>query len=544
MRYNLILVLALIFTCTLHAQDQYANILAEYYSQDEPGAAAIVAKGDQILYKGAIGKAEMELDVDVKPEHIFRLGSITKQFTAVAILMLQEEGKLHVSDPMTKYLPDYPVGDHTITVEHLLTHTSGIQSYTDIPGFMQSKVFKDRTVDELIAEFSEMPMNFAPGDEWRYNNSGYVLLGKIIEVASGETYEQFIEGRIFKPLGMNDSYYDHNHEIIPNRIPGYSTDAGGNINKSHYLSMSLPYAAGSLISSVDDLLKWNTAVMKGELVSADLMETAFQEYLLNDGSPCGYGYGWSISKIRGLTTYEHGGGIFGFVTQGTYVPSQDVYVAVLTNTDGKSPAGAARRMAALASGVSLEFGEYEVDPAVLQDYGGVYAIEGSDEKRVVTISNGILHTQRNDGAVFPVVPYARDKFYYQDSRTTLEFDRNDNGEIQGQTVTTAAGDAGYAVLTDEKVPEKKITKVDVSVLENYVGVYELMEGFDITVTIVDEQLQAQATGQGPLVLEAYSDTEFRYPPAGIRMVFPEEGEGMVPHFVLFQGGQEIKATRK
>ncbi len=543
MRTSLILFLALAWSCALQSQNDYADILAEYYAPDEPGAAAIVAKGDQILYRGAIGKAEMELDVDARPEHIFRLGSITKQFTAVAILMLQEEGKLDVSDPMAKYLPEYPVGEHTITVEHLLTHTSGIQSYTDMPGFMQTRVSEDKTVDELIDVFKDEPMNFDPGEEWRYNNSGYILLGKIIEVVSGQSYEDFIEQRIFKPLGMSSSYYDNNDEIVANRIPGYSRVSETDYQRSQYISMTLPYAAGSLMSTVDDLLKWNTAVMNGKVVDEKLLANAFRDYELNDGSPCGYGYGWSLWQLKGLDVIEHGGGIFGFVTQGIYVPGENVYVAILTNTDGKSPAGAARRMAALASGVSLEFDEIEVPAESLEEYVGVYAIEGGDEKRVVTVRDGQLFTQRGEGAIFPVVPYGKDKFFYADSRTTIEFNRNDAGDVIGHTVTPVSSEAGHAMRTDEKIEVVETVVVDEDILRKYEGVYELMPGFDITLTLVNGGLEAKATGQGAFMLEAYDDRNFGFPPAGIKMEFPISEE-KADYFILLQGGQERQATRK
>lgn len=544
MKFTLTTLLCVIATCsTLNGQNKYDDILQEYFNSDGTGAAAIVTKGDEIVYHTAIGKANLELDVDMTADHIFRIGSITKQFTSTAIMMLHEQGKLNVNYAITDYLPDYPTNDKLITVAHLLTHTSGIQSYTDMPGFMQKEVRMDLTVAELIDVFKNEPMNFDPGTDWRYNNSGYILLGAIIEKVSGETYEDYIETHIFDALGMESSYYDHNEEVVAMRATGYQPAEGGSIVNSDYISMSLPYAAGSLMSTVGDLDKWNKAVMHGKLISNEAMKHVFTPYVLNDGNPTEYGYGWSISKIGGKLSYEHGGGIFGFLSMGIYVPEDDVYVAVLSNCTCQSPDEAALRMAALASGVSMEFDKIEVSEEVLQEYIGVYDIEDSEDKRVFTVSDGQLYSQRAGGQQFQVFPYEKDKFYYE-SRTTVVFDRDDSGKIVGQTVTGRSGAGGYAVLTDEEIIIQEIVDVNKDVLENYVGNYQLMKGFDIEISIVGEDLVAQATGQSSFVLNAHSDYKFVYTPAGLTIEFPTENNGEAQEFLLIQGGQRLTAKRK
>ena len=177
------------------------------------GAAILITKGDKVLYRGGAGMADLELSIPMTADHVFEIGSITKQFTAVAILMLAEAGKLDVQDEITKYLPDYPTEDHKITIHHLLNHTSGIRSYTSMN--LQGIARTDMTPAELIDFFKNEPMDFAPGERWLYNNSGYILLGYIIEKVSGQSYEDFIEQRIFKTLGMENSRYGHKGEIIP-----------------------------------------------------------------------------------------------------------------------------------------------------------------------------------------------------------------------------------------------------------------------------------------------------------------------------------------
>ena len=261
--------LSFVLSLTISAQDltkQFDEIVSQHYISNTPGATILVAKNGKTIYRKAIGKSSLELDVDMIPENVFMLASITKQFTAVSILMLEEQGKLSLDDPITKFIPDYPTLGKTITVHHLLNHTSGIKSYTGI-GNLVEVARNDMTLDELIDYFKNEPMDFDPGEEFRYNNSGYVLLGKIIEVISKDTYENFIEKNIFEHLGMENSSYGNNRELVKNRVEGYEQNENGYVNAS-YLSMTLPYAAGSLISTIDDMQKWQNALANNTFIKA------------------------------------------------------------------------------------------------------------------------------------------------------------------------------------------------------------------------------------------------------------------------------------
>ncbi|HEX9901554.1 MAG TPA: serine hydrolase domain-containing protein, partial [Acidobacteriota bacterium] len=221
---------------------QIDAILAQTYKPGEPGAAVLVKKGGQVLFRRGYGLANLELNVPVEPDMVFRLGSITKQFTAVAVLMLAEQGKLSLQDDLSKFLPDFPTQGRTITIEHLLTHTSGIKSYTEIPGWL-SLWRKDMSVKEIIDLFRNVPLEFEPGQRWKYSNSGYILLGAVIEKISGQAYEDFIRKNIFEPLGLAHSCYDRMARIIPRRVPGYSLGRAG-FENAQFISMTQPYAAG------------------------------------------------------------------------------------------------------------------------------------------------------------------------------------------------------------------------------------------------------------------------------------------------------------
>ena len=384
------------------------RLLQETYNPTEPGAAVIVAKKREVIFRAGQGLANLELGVPIKPEMVFRLGSITKQFTAVAILMLVEQGKLALADSITKFLPDYPTHAHLITVEHLLTHTSGIKSYTSMPEW-QSLWRKDFTVQGLIDFFKYQPMQSAPGKRWAYNNSGYCLLGAIIEKVSGQTYEQFLQNSIFDPLGMKQSYYDNPIRVIPWRAAGYEKGPKGYTN-AEYLSMTQPYAAGSLASTVDDLAIWDAALYTGQLLKPETLQQAFVSYRLADGTPTDYGYGWTVSEYGGRRLIEHGGGIHGFRTYAMRIPDERIFVAVLSNNAGSYPEELTFKIAALAMGQPYQ----QPTPVVLSAealarFEGAYLSDEGDEQRIV-LENNRLYSQTGQDRRMELVPYSANEF--------------------------------------------------------------------------------------------------------------------------------------
>lgn len=325
-------------------EQQVNRLLETKYKANGPGAVFLVAKKGKIIYRKAFGEADLELNVAMKPEHIFEIGSVTKQFTAVSILMLMEQGKLNLDDKITQFIPDYPTRGNNITIHQLLTHTSGIKDYTRMKA-LRDIARKDLTPTELIDFFKNEPLDFTPGEQFKYDNSGYIILGYIIEKISGMSYADFVEKNIFKKAGMAVSLYGSHEKIIKNRASGYQ-DRNGLVN-TDYISLTLPYAAGSIMSSVDDLLKWQEALKNNVLVKKETIEKAFTNYTLNNGEKINYGYGWNVKEIGGAASLEHGGSIFGFKSMGVYLPDEDVYVIGLTNCDCNSPTEVTRQIAAL-----------------------------------------------------------------------------------------------------------------------------------------------------------------------------------------------------
>jgi CubicO group peptidase (beta-lactamase class C family) len=415
-------------------------VASSAYPASEPGAAVLVTKDGAVLLRKGYGLADLEQGIPIQPDMVFRIGSVTKQFTAAAILLLEQEGKLSVEDDLRKHLPDYPTSGRVITIEHLLTHTSGIRSYTDMEDFGEH-AREDMGVDEVIALFENEPLGFEPGEKYAYNNSGYFLLGAIVEKVSGKTYEAFLREKIFEPLGMSQTYYGSTSRIIPKRAQGYD-GVNAEFQNAEYLSMTLPYAAGSLLSTVDDLAKWDRALYGSELLSRESLEKWWKPFALASGASTYYGYGWSISSYQNRTVVSHGGGINGFTCHLLRIPEDRVFVAVLTNrNDEKSnPALVARKLAATAIGKPVEEPSATAAPGSLAKLAGLYRTSGGARHMVTGKADGLVlrrygdehpeggrtrdpgPNERLNRTAGKLLPFSESEFLVEDSLTRVKFE--------------------------------------------------------------------------------------------------------------------------
>lgn len=523
----------------------YDDILADAYATDAPGAAAIVVRDGEVLYRGARGMADLELGVALSADQVFRLGSITKQFTAAAILLLAERGELVLSDPIASFLPDYPTQGHTITLHHLLTHTSGVHSYTAIPGYMEDgRIRADLTTEELVDVFDDWPMDFAPGEKWSYSNSGYVLLGAVIEAVADVPYCEFLRRELFDPLGLEHTHCGEDH-LVAGRVEGYTKRNGG-WNHAPWLSMTQPHAAGALLSSVDDLARWNAAFFSGELLAPESTAKMIEPVELNDGETSPYGYGLGVDTWRGEPQISHGGGIFGFATNALWLPESKVYVAVLSNLDsGADPGYVARRMAAEATGRPMPVRErIELPAETLATYTGVYAI---DEKttRTVTLDDGRLYTQRTGGPRIEIHPWAEDRFFYEQSFAHLVFERNDDGQVVRMLFhQDDEAEPGVAKRTGDAEPAGRATAtVDPELYDLWSGTYEIEPGFNLVVTRDGDRLISQATGQPAFELHPASTTRYFVKEFEAEIEFVPGANGRAAEVVLYQSGEETHAKR-
>lgn len=316
---------------------QIEDLIGLYSEYGLFNGSVLVSEDGEVIYKNGFGKANMEWNIPNTTSTKHRLGSITKQFTAALTMQLVEEGKLKLDVPISTYLPEYPktTGDK-ITLHHLLTHTAGIPNYTSFPKFFESASRDPYTPTEFISEFNKMELEFIPGAKFAYSNSGYFLLGVIIEKVTGKSYEENLKKKIFDPLNMKNTGFDHHNTILENRASGYEKRGDSYIN-APYLDMSIPYAAGSLYSTVEDLYLWDRALTSNKILSEKNKQLLFAPHAkMGKGA---YGYGWAINKMANgsqkdsLTVIEHGGGINGFNTLISRTKDQDL-VVLLNNTGG------------------------------------------------------------------------------------------------------------------------------------------------------------------------------------------------------------------
>lgn len=548
-RIRLLFVTLIALTITLSAGAQIPNtkalsaefdkLLSAQYKTGETGCAALVAVKGQIIYKKAFGLANVELNVPMQPDMVFRIGSITKQFTAVAILQLMEQGKLSLQDDITKYIPDYPTQAYKITIENLLTHTSGIKSYTNVPEFAKY-VKEDLSPAEAIDKFKNLPMEFAPGSKWNYNNSGFFLLGYIIEKITGMKYQDYVEQNLLKPAGMTNSLYGSDKKIVKNRAYPYQGE-GENLENADYLSMLLPYSAGSLMSTVEDLYKWNRALIANKFVKKENLEKAWTEYKLSDGKSTHYGYGWFLAQIQGSPTIEHGGGINGYLTNGIYLPDEDIFVAVFSNNTSKAPDLVSMKMAAVALGKPYSYTEIPVPAELIDQYPGVYADENGTE--VIILKDGTsLFSQRSGGRKDAMKQYSKDSFFFNDNLKLVNFTRNSKGIITG-VETNERGVITRYTKTNKPVPSHIEIKLSPEVLAQYAGDFQLAPGFIISITIEGDRIFTQATGQGKVEVYPESETRFFLKVVDAQLDFVKDETGKYNKVILHQGGRDMDGKR-
>lgn len=519
---------------------QFDKMLSAQFKNDEPGATALVARKGRVIYSRAFGLANVELDAPMRVDSVFKIGSITKQFTAVAILQLAEQRQLSLKDDITRFIPDYPTGGRKITIDHLLTHTSGIWDYSKMDDVAKRGAM-DFTPGEMIDHFKNQPMRFDPGTKWEYSNSNYVLLGAIIEKITGKTYGAYLEQNIFKPAGMTRSLYANDIRVIRNRADGYSMSDEGIVNAA-YLSMTQPYAAGSILSTVEDLFKWNQALQSGKLIKRETLKKAWTRYKLADGTETSYGYGWRMGYIQESRSLWHGGWINGFVTMALYLPDEDVFVTVLSNCDANSPEDVVARLAALAIGRPYEHTAILLAPEAAAGYEGVYE-NGTGQMRVITVAEDRVYFQFGYAPKIPMQLYQSDRFFFEDDAfLSAAFERTAGGEVD-RLVTRSRERVDVWKKTGNPIPSPDGIKLDESALAPIIGEYEVNPELMFSVTREGGRLYIQATGQERLEMFAESETRFFLRVNDAQLEFVKDNSGAVRKAIISQGGRTTDAKK-
>lgn len=381
----------------------------------------LVAMDEGPVFRRAYGMADAELDVPMRSDHVLATGSITKQFTAVAILQLVSQGLVALDDDVRAHTPHIETHGRAVTIEQLLTHTSGLPNIVDREDF-DELARQDFSLGELLALTKDMPPLFEPGEGFHYSDSGYFALAAVIEGASGLGYAEYMEARLFRPLGMADTWCADRTRIIPRRATGYSVVDGLLVHPAP-ISMTVPHAAGGVFSTVDDLLRWDRALREGAVVPRELLDRAWSARTLPGGARSGYGFGWKICTLAGRATIEHGGYLNGYLAQMLRLPDDGVTIIVLANNDADmpDPGSLARRIARLLLTDSAEPQYHALTSGERAVLAGTYEISPGGDVREILDIDGVLHVRRGGGQARPLTALSPTELTRPDGDESLVF---------------------------------------------------------------------------------------------------------------------------
>ncbi len=404
------------------------------------GAAIVVREGDVIFAKG-YGMASLEHQVPNSIQTRFRIGSITKQFTAAAILQLQDQGKLDVQAAVATYLPDYPNGDR-MTLHHLLTHTAGLPNLTSFPDYLEW-MGQPTTLAELVDRFRDLPLEFEPGEQFRYSNSGYVLLTQVIETVSGQPYADYLQAHLLRPLGLENTGYEKPLAVIENLASGYRF-TGEDYQQAEHINMAVPAGAGGLYSTVDDLARWNRFLFDGDrrdttILSDESIAAMTLPYVAmgTEVPNLFYGYGLIINDRPAHRRISHGGGINGFVSHLGGSPALGTTIAVLSNVETANPQGISEGLAAIVweqpYALPANPKAVAIDPALLDAYVGTYQVT-PDFSVAITVESGQLYIQGTGQPQIPVYPASATEFFARILEFHIVFNTTPDGTVESATL--------------------------------------------------------------------------------------------------------------
>ena len=539
------------------------EVLALAHKYGQFNGSALVAENGKVVYKGGFGLANMEWNIPNTPDTKFRLGSITKQFTSTLTMQLVEQGKIKLDAKISDYLPDYrkDIGQK-VTIHQLLTHTSGIPSYTSQPGFLENVSRNPYKVDDFVKKYASGDLEFEPGSKYSYNNSGYFLLGAIIEHVTGKPYEQVLKERIFDPVGMKNTGYDHHDTIIPKRATGYRKTSDGYTNAA-YLDMSIPYAAGSIYSTVEDLYLWDQALYSDTLLSAESKALMYKPFLED------YAYGWVVQNAsfkqngNNVQTISHNGGINGFTTTIVRFPQEKNLIVMLDNTG----TGYLDRLS--ESIAKILYNQPYEQPKI--------SIVSVLEKTIVEkgIEAGVAQyrdLKAKQSATYDFAEGELNQLGYQLLRSgkpkeAIEiFKLNVEAYPQRSNTYDSLGEAYVAVNERElaiqnykkslelnpnntsaaaalKRLETPTVTIDPKVFDAYVGEYEIAPGFVLCVFREGDKFMTQATGPPAFEIVPESETVFSPRAFPAKLTIVKDTDGKVNAIRLDQRGRVTNGKR-
>jgi CubicO group peptidase (beta-lactamase class C family) len=418
-------------------EGQIDKLLSRYYRPGEPGAVVIAVKKGNVVFCRAYGMADLELGVELRPDMILGIGSVSKPFTATAVMILVERGILSLDDPVTRFIPDYPTQDHTVTIRHLLSHTSGIPEIHGVEGYWDL-IREEISPSGLIDLFKDRPLDFSPGEKWNYSNSNYHLLGRIIEIASGQPFQEFLQENVLEPSGMEQTCFASHRHILPRRARGYQKEKESYVN-APYMSPTHLFAAGDLFTTVYDLARFDTSLHQGILLSDSSVKALFTPFVLKGGRQGNSGLGWFLDMFKGRKIVYHGGGIYGYIAHILRFVDEEVFVALLSNRINPSAVpgteAIARMVGAIVVGdpVPIETRKrVTLSHNELERFAGAYQITdpgGNTTLRLVMVEAGRIFYGVSKDRRVEIVPETPFAFFIQNSPGQILFETGEDGVV-------------------------------------------------------------------------------------------------------------------
>lgn len=548
--------------------DKIDELIKKYNEYRLFNGSALVADNNEIILKKGYGFANMEWDIMNTADTKFRLGSITKQFTSMLIMQLVENGKIKLEDKITDYLPYYrkDVGDK-VTIKMLLIHTSGIPSYTNQPDFFEKVSKQYYAPDDFIKQYCSGDLEFEPGTKFNYNNSGYFILGAIIEHVTGKTYDEVLTEKIIEPLGLKDTGYDHSETIINKRAAGYEK-AGNGYRNASYLDMALPYAAGSLYSTVEDLYKWDLALRTDKILSKKYMDEMFIGRV--DARNSNYAFGWFIDTItiddQYYLVYTHGGGINGFNTINYIILQKQQVVILFSNAGGAPLNGITNSIISILNGkeykmpakpivdlLSQKINETGISDAInefnkLKSNKEAYSYS---ERELNSLGYDYLRANKIDEAIgifkLNMQEFPQSSNVYDSYAEALMVKGENDESINYYKKSLALNPENLNAVEQLKKLGVEY-KAEEIILKNsdlikFSGQYQLFPEFIITIRVDGDRIFAQATGQSELELFPLAENKFYNKIVDAPMEFIADENGQINKMILYQNGREMPGTR-
>ena len=416
------------------------SFLREEYPKNEPGAAVLIAKNGEVIFEKAYGLSSLKPNKKLKTEMVFQIASMSKQFVSAAVLQLVEQGDIQLNEPIQTYVPYYPEKKYPVTVQHLLSQTSGIPEYFDVDEAEFDLLAKDYSPKDLLDFYKNEPLMFEPGDRYHYSSSNYPLLGLAIENVSGLSLRDYLELNIFNPLGMNSTglwYRDDTKE--KQIVTGYAEKNGAYVEGPEISATAL-YAPGGIVSNVKDQWVWYKALRDKYIISDYVIDQLITEKKTNSGERTTYGYGFAIKELQGRPTYQHSGILFGFTSTAMYVPEDDIFVCILSNTKFDRTEELSNYCASVLMNDPVEiFSKSEISQELLQDYVGSFELKRDDLDRffelIIFDNQLVLHDPKAPQNDAILTPDGTDKFVLKTAGAHFQFVRNEDNQIMRMEIT-------------------------------------------------------------------------------------------------------------